>query len=68
MAGKGTEIGRNFEEIKTIIDKVSLKEKLGICLDTCHINDAGYDVSDIDKVLNEFDKIIFIKTHAAIIL
>ena len=52
MAGKGTEIGRSFEELKTIIDKVSLKEKLGVCLDTCHINDAGYDVSDIDKVFN----------------
>ena len=66
MAGKGTEIGRNFEEIKTIIDKVSLKEKLGICLDTCHINDAGYDVSDIDKVLNEFDKIIGLEYLKAI--
>ncbi len=66
MAGKGTEIGRSFEEIKTIIDKVSLKEKLGVCLDTCHINDAGYDVSDIDKVLNEFDKIIGLKYLKAI--
>ena len=66
MAGKGTEIGRSFEEIKTIIDKVSLKEKLGICLDTCHINDAGYDVSDIDKVLNEFDKIIGLEYLKAI--
>lgn len=66
MAGKGTEIGRSFEELKTIIDKVSLKEKLGVCLDTCHINDAGYDVSDIDKVLNEFDKIIGLKDLKAI--
>ena len=66
MAGKGTEIGRSFEEIKTIIDKVSLKEKLGVCLDTCHINDAGYDVSDIDKVLNEFDKIIGLEYLKAI--
>lgn len=66
MAGKGTEIGRSFEELKTIIDKVSLKEKLGVCLDTCHINDAGYDVSDIDKVLNEFDKIIGLKYLKAI--
>ena len=66
MAGKGTEIGRSFEELKTIIDKVSLKEKLGVCLDTCHINDAGYDVSDIDKALNEFDKIIGLKYLKAI--
>ena len=57
MAGKGTEIGRSFEEIKTIIDKVSLKEKLGICLDTCHTYTAGYDiVNDYDKVFEEFDK------------
>ena len=58
MAGKGTEIGRSFEELKMIIDKVYLKDKLGVCLDTCHINDAGYDVSNIDKVLEEFDKVI----------
>jgi len=59
MAGKGSEIGRNFEEIKSIIDKVDLKEKLGVCLDTCHIYDGGYDiVNDLDEVLNEFDKII----------
>ena len=66
MAGKGTEIGRSFEEIKTIMDKVKLKDKLGICLDTCHINDAGYDVSNIDKVLEEFDKIIGLKYLKAI--
>ena len=66
MAGKGTEIGRNFEELKTIIDKVKLKDKLGVCLDTCHINDAGYDVSNIDKVLEEFDKIIGLKYLKAI--
>ena len=58
MAGKGTEIGRSFEELKMIMDKVYLKDKLGVCLDTCHINDAGYDVSNIDKVLEEFDKVI----------
>ena len=57
MAGKGTEIGRSFEEIKTIMDKVSLKEKLGVCLDTCHTYTAGYDiVNDYDKVFEEFDK------------
>lgn len=59
MAGKGSEVGRSFEEIKKIIDKVELKEKLGICLDTCHIWDAGYDiVNDFDAVLDEFDNII----------
>lgn len=58
MAGKGSEIGRNFEELKRIMDKVYLKDKLGVCLDTCHINDAGYDVSNMDKVLEEFDKVI----------
>lgn len=58
MAGKGTELGITFEEIKTIIDGVNNKEKLGVCLDTCHINDAGYLVSDIDNIINEFDRII----------
>ncbi|MHA6250960.1 deoxyribonuclease IV [Oceanobacillus sp. CAU 1775] len=59
MAGKGTEIGRNFEEIARIIDGVTLNEKLSVCMDTCHIHDAGYDiVNDFDGVLNEFDKII----------
>lgn len=59
MAGKGSEIGRNFEEIRAIIDKVELKEKLGVCLDTCHVWDGGYDVvNDFDGVLDEFDRII----------
>ncbi len=58
MAGKGTEIGKSFEELKTIIDKVKFKDKIGVCLDTCHINDAGYDVSNFDNVLDEFDRII----------
>ena len=58
MAGKGTEVGRNFEEIASIIAKVNKKEKLGVCLDTCHINDAGYDLNDFDKVLDSFDTII----------
>lgn len=59
MAGKGTEIGRNFEEIKSIIDKVELSDKVGVCLDTCHISDGGYDIIDnLDVVLEEFDKII----------
>jgi len=58
MAGKGTEIGKSFEELKTIIDNVKFKDKIGVCLDTCHINDAGYDISNFDKVLDEFDNII----------
>src|SRR5699024_2146568 len=59
MAGKGTEIGRSFDEIAKIIDGVTHNEKLSVCLDTCHIHDAGYDiVNDFDGVLNEFDKII----------
>lgn len=59
MAGKGSEIGSSFEELKQIIDGVKLQEKLGVCLDTCHISDAGYDIiDDFDGVLLEFDKII----------
>lgn len=59
MAGKGSEIGRNFEELKQIIDGVKLKDKIGVCLDTCHVNDAGYDIiNNLDGVLEEFDKII----------
>lgn len=59
MAGKGTEIGRNFEEIKQIIDLVKDKEHIGVCLDTCHVWDGGYDiVSDFDQVLDEFDSVI----------
>ncbi|MPM81555.1 putative endonuclease 4 [bioreactor metagenome] len=59
MAGKGSEVGRTFEEIAEIISRVELKEKMGVCLDTCHIYDAGYDiVNDLDKVLEEFDAVI----------
>ncbi len=58
MAGKGTEIGSNFEEIAHIIKSVKRPEMLGVTLDTCHINDAGYDVSEFDHVLDEFDRII----------
>lgn len=61
MAGKGTEIGRSFEELKQIIEGVKLNEKIGVCLDTCHINDAGYDLNDFDKILEEFDKVIGLK-------
>lgn len=59
MAGKGTEVGRNFEELREILDQVKLSEKMGVCLDTCHIHDAGYDiVNHLDEVLTEFDKIV----------
>lgn len=59
MAGKGTEIGRSFDEIARIIDGVTHNDKLSVCLDTCHIHDAGYAISeDVDQVLEEFDKII----------
>ena len=58
MAGKGTEIGRNFEELKKIIDGINRKDLIGVCLDTCHLNDAGYDISNFDELLQEFDKII----------
>ena len=58
MAGKGTECGSNFEELKQIIDGVTYNEKVGVCLDTCHIHDAGYDVSNFDEILLIFDKII----------
>ena len=61
MSGKGTELGRNFEEIKAIIDGVKLKDKLGVCLDTCHLNDAGYDLNNFDLILDEFDKTIGLK-------
>lgn len=59
MAGKGTEIGRTFDELAKIIDGVHLNDKLSVCLDTCHIHDAGYDiVHDFDDVLNQFDKVV----------
>lgn len=59
MAGKGTEMGRNFEELRQIIDRVELSDQMGVCLDTCHIWDGGYDiVGNLDQVLEEFDRII----------
>ncbi|MFT8316553.1 MAG: deoxyribonuclease IV [Clostridium sp.] len=59
MAGKGTEVGRSFQELKQILDGVNLSEKMGVCLDTCHVYDAGYDiVNHLDDVLEEFDEII----------
>ena len=57
MAGKGSEIGKNFFEIRSIIDRVVLSEKIGVCLDTCHIWDSGYDIrNDLDGVLESFDR------------
>lgn len=59
MAGKGSEMGRSFQELRAIIDKVELKDKIGVCLDTCHVWDGGYDiVNNLDQVLSEFDEII----------
>lgn len=67
MAGKGSEIGRNFEELKMIYDRVEKKDRLRVCLDTCHINDAGYDlVNDYECVLAEFDKILGLDQIAVI--
>ena len=59
MAGKGTEVGRSFEELAAIIDRVELSGHMGVCLDTCHVHDAGYDiVNDLDGVLEEFDRVL----------
>ena len=59
MAGKGSEVGGRFEELREILDRVGLGEKMGVCLDTCHVSDAGYDIiGDLDGVLTEFDRII----------
>lgn len=58
MAGKGNEIGKTFEELKEIIDRVKYKDKIGVCIDTCHLNDAGYDLNDLDNILKLFDNII----------
>ena len=67
MAGKGSEIGRTFEEIRRIIDGVELKDHIGVCLDTCHIYDAGYDiVGNLEMILEEFDKIIGLERLKAI--
>lgn len=67
MAGKGSEVGRNFGELREIIDRTQLKNKLGVCFDTCHVWDGGYDiVNDLDGVLEEFDRIIGIDMLKAI--
>ena len=67
MSGKGSEIGSKFEELQQIINSVELKDKLGVCLDTCHIYDGGYDiVNNLDDVINEFDKVIGLEKLKAI--
>ncbi len=67
MAGKGSEMGKTFEELRAIIDGVELSDKMGICLDTCHVHDGGYDiVNDLDTVLEEFDRIIGIERLKAL--
>lgn len=67
MAGKGSEVGGSFEEIAKIISGVEIKEKIGVCLDTCHVHDAGYDIKDcLDAVLEEFDRVIGIEKLRAV--
>lgn len=67
MAGKGSEVGRNFEELRAVMDRVEHREKLGVCFDTCHVWDGGYDiVNNLDGVLEQFDKIIGIEKIRAI--
>lgn len=67
MAGKGSEVGARFEELRAIIDGVTLQEKMGVCLDTCHVSDAGYDIiNDLDGVLDEFDRVIGLERLKAI--
>lgn len=67
MAGKGSEVGKTFQELKAIIDRVELSDKMGVCLDTCHVSDGGYDiVNNLDGVLEEFDKVIGIDRLKAV--
>lgn len=67
MTGKGTEVGRSFEEIRAILDKIDLKDHMGVCLDTCHVYDAGYDiVNHLDQVLEKFDAVIGLERLKAI--
>lgn len=67
MAGKGSEVGRSFEELREILDRIELREKMGVCLDTCHVYDAGYDiVKDLDGVLTKFDSVIGLSRLRAI--
>ena len=67
MAGKGSEVGGRFEELRAILDRVALSGKMGVCLDTCHVSDGGYDIiNDLDGVLTEFDKVIGLSRLKAI--
>ena len=67
MSGKGSEVGRNFEELRAILDRIELNEKMGVCLDTCHVWDGGYDiVQNLDGVLEEFDCVIGLERLKAI--
>lgn len=67
MAGKGSEVGRSFEELRSILDKVDLSEKMGVCLDTCHVWDGGYDIVEhLEDVLREFDEVIGLERLQAI--
>lgn len=67
MSGKGSEVGSRFEELREIIDRVALSDKLGVCLDTCHVSDAGYDIADdLDGVLTEFDRVIGLERLKAV--
>ena len=67
MAGKGSEIGGSFEDLKRILDKIELSGHMGVCLDTCHVWDAGYDIANhLDEVLTEFDTVIGLKRLKAI--
>ena len=67
MAGKGSEVGRSFEELRSILDKVELSHKMGVCLDTCHVWDGGYDIAEkLDSVLTEFDRVVGLKYLKAV--
>ena len=67
MAGKGSEVGGRFEELREILDRVERKDRMGVCMDTCHVNDAGYDiVSDLDGVLTAFDRIVGLEKLKAV--
>ena len=67
MAGKGSEVGGRFEELREILDRAAVPEKLGVCLDTCHVSDAGYDIAgDLDGVLTEFDRVIGLRRLRAL--
>ncbi len=67
MSGKGTEVGGRFEELREILDRVALPDRMGVCLDTCHVSDAGYDlIGDLDGVLTEFDKTVGLRRLRAV--